>query len=395
MKKASFILYKKAMLLCTVILFALPQFTKAQRPGNNIVSPEVLSDKSIIFRLKVANADSVQVFGSWPSQFKNSIPMVKHDSVYEVKVGPLPSGMYEYEFVLNGVHILDPSNDKVTRDGPWIMNKLMVPGGDADVIDAKAVPHGQVTAVWYSSPTIGMDRRMFIYTPPGYEKDKKSYPVLYLLHGGGGDEDVWLSRGRANYIVDNLIASGKAVPMIVVITNGNPNTPAAPLDRSLSTAPIPQGIGSMASGKFEESLVKDVMPYIEKNYRVIKDADYRAITGFSMGGFQTENITNANPTMFKYIGVMSMGLFSSFGNNPNPSYNKDKHVTQLKALVASKPKVYWIGIGKEDFLYGTVTKLRSLYDEVGLKYTYVETEGRHDWNSWRLYLTEFAPLLFK
>jgi enterochelin esterase family protein len=234
---------------------------------------------------------------------------------------------------------------------------------------------------------------MFIYTPPGYEKDKKSYPVLYLLHGGGGDEEVWLSRGRANYILDNLIAAGKAVPMIVVITNGNPSTPGAPLDRPLAIQPATQGIASMASGKFEESLVKDVVPYVEKNYRIIKDADHRAITGFSMGGFQTQNITNSHPGMFQYIGIMSMGLFSSA--RPEMKYNREEHVKQLEALKRSNPKVYWIGMGKDDFLYQSVLKLKALYDEVGFKYTYRENQGRHDWNSWRLYLSEFAPLLFK
>jgi enterochelin esterase family protein len=235
---------------------------------------------------------------------------------------------------------------------------------------------------------------MFIYTPPGYDKDKKKYPVMYLLHGGGGDEEGWLSRGRANYIIDNLIAAGKAVPMIVVITNGNPNTPAAPLDRPADMyGKIPSGIGSMASGKFEESLVKDVVPYIEKNYRVIADADHRAVTGFSMGGFQTQNITNANPTMFKYIGVMSMGLFSSM--RPGSDYSKEKHVAQLKELQKNNPKVYWIAMGREDFLYNSVIKLKELYDEVGFKYTYRENEGTHDWNAWRLYLSEFAPMCFK
>jgi enterochelin esterase family protein len=158
--------------------------------------------------------------------------------------------------------------------------------------------------------------------------------------------------------------------MIVVITNGNPDAVSAPLDRPLNTdlKDMP-GIGGMASGRFEQSLVKDVMPYIEKNYRVIADADHRALTGFSMGGYQTQNITNANPGMFNYAGVMSMGLFSSF-RNTDTSYNKEKHITQLKALMESKPKLYWIGIGKDDFLYATVTKLRSLYDEIGFKYTY-------------------------
>jgi len=218
---------------------------------------------------------------------------------------------------------------------------------------------------------------------------------LYLLHGGGGDEDGWINRGRANYIIDNLISSKEAKPMIVVVTNGNPDAVAAPLDRPLNanTKDVP-GIGGMASQRFEESLVKDVVPYIEKNYRVIGNADNRALTGFSMGGYQTQNITNNYPGMFNYIGVMSMGLFSSFGNNSS-NYNKEKHVAQLQSVMASKPKFYWIGIGKNDFLYGTVTKLRSLYDEIGFKYIYRESEGSHTWKEWRLYLTELATKFFK
>src|SRR5678809_1360705 len=181
-----------------------------------------------------------------------------------------------------------------------------------------------------------------VYTPPGYEQGKAKYPVMYLLHGGGGDEDGWVNRGRANYIIDNLIASKQAVPMIVVITNGNPDAVAAPLDRPTNKdQTVAPGINSMASMRFETSLVKDVVPYIEKNYRVIADADHRAVTGFSMGGYQTQNITNNNPGMFNYIGVMSMGLFSSFRNN-SANYDKDKHVAQLKALMASNPKLYWI-----------------------------------------------------
>ncbi|MBI3719611.1 MAG: esterase [Sphingobacteriales bacterium] len=393
MKKTNIVL-NCLIVVWLIILIMMPQHTMSQRQPGNIISPEILPDNSVIFRIKAPNANSAQVSGTWATGKMTT--MEKKDSVFEVKIGPLSSDMYEYDIILDGIPILDPTNNMVTRDGAWIQNRLMIPGVMADIIDVKPVPHGDVKAVWYNSPAIGGERRMFIYTPPGYDKNKKKYPVMYLLHGGGGDEEVWLSRGRANYILDNLIATGKAEPMIVVITNGNPNTPAAPLDRPAEMQnKIQGGIASMASGKFEESLVKDVMPYIEKNYRVIADADHRAITGFSMGGFQTQNITNANPAMFKYIGVMSMGLFSSFGNNPNPNYNKNQHVAQLKALIAAKPKVYWIGIAKSDFLYGTAVKLRSLYDEVGLKYIYRENEGTHDWNSWRLYLSEFAPLCFK
>jgi enterochelin esterase-like enzyme len=363
-----------------------------QRPGA-MATPEIKPDNTVVFRVKAPNATSASVAGSFPSSFARTVPMIKKDSVFEVTVGPLPSDMYEYDIILDGVPMLDPGNNGVTRDGAWIQSRLLIPGGQGDLYDVRAVPHGDIKGVWYPSPAIGMERRMFIYTPPGYDKNTtKKYPVMYLLHGGGGDEEAWLSRGRANYVLDNLIAAGKAVPMIVVITNGNPKTPGGPLDRPVATAKDASGIGPMASGKFEESLVKDVVPYIEKNYRTINDADHRAVTGFSMGGYQTQNITAAYPDKFKYIGVMSMGLFSSV--RPE-GYNKDLHVKQLKELQKNNPKVYWVAIGRQDFLYESVVKLKELYDEIGFKYTYRENEGTHDWNSWRLYLTEFAPMCFK
>ncbi|MEI9921962.1 MAG: alpha/beta hydrolase-fold protein [Bacteroidota bacterium] len=385
---------KQTILPILVLLLAFSiNIIYAQRPGV-MADPEIQPDKSVIFRVKAPHATTAMVSGSFPSSFARNVPMVKKDSIFEVTIGPLPSDMYEYDIILDGVPMLDPGNPAVTRDGSWIQSRLLIPGGQGDLYDVKAVPHGDIKAVWYPSPVIGTERRMFIYTPPGYDKDPtKKYPVMYLLHGGGGDEEVWLSRGRANYILDNLIAAGKAVPMIVVITNGNPKTPAAPLDRPVTTVKDASGgIGPMASGKFEESLIKDIIPYIEKNYRAIADADHRAVTGFSMGGYQTQNITAAYPDKFRYIGVMSMGLFSSV--RPE-GYNKEHHVKQLAALQKNNPKVYWIAIGRQDFLYNSVIKLKELYDEIGFKYTYRENEGTHDWNSWRLYLSEFAPMCFK
>lgn len=393
MKRKAFNLRAEKFVLLLLIVFALPAWLKAQMRSVNL-PPEIQADNSVIFRIKAPDAKKVILLGTWPpSMYEFTVPMTKKDSVWEVKIGPLPSAMYEYRYLIDGISTTEPGNSFVTRDGVNIENRLMVPGPQADLYDAKNVPHGQVTEVWYPSPTLSSERRMSIYTPPGYEKSNKHYPVLYLLHGAGGDEEVWVSRGRANYIIDNLIAAGKAVPMIVVITNGNPNTPAAPLDRSYSTKVNDNIMGGMSSQKFEESLVKDVIPYIEKNYRVIADADHRAITGFSMGGYQTQNITNSNPDKFKYIGVMSMGLFSSAAQNMK--YDREANVKQLQALKAANPKVYWIAIGKADFLYQSVVKLRALYDEVGLKYTYKETDHHHEWNAWRMYLADFAPMCFK
>lgn len=383
------------MMKKTLILAFFLGISNLGQAQERIVSPEILPDNSVVFRIKAPSAKTVNVVGTFTPKIV-PVPMTKNsEGVFEVKVGPIASNMYEYRFLVDSTFTLDPSNSAVTRDGTWIENRLLVPGELGDILATQNVPHGQVSAVWYDSPTLGTSRKMHVYTPPGYEKGDKSYPVMYLLHGGGGDEDGWINRGRANYILDNLIASGKAVPMIVVVTNGNPDAVAAPLDTPLAHASkITAGIGSMASKKFEESLVKDVIPYIESHYRVIADADHRAITGFSMGGYQTQNITNANPGMFNYIGVMSMGLFSSFRGTPG-TYDRDQHIAQLKALKATQPKLYWIGIGKDDFLFETVKELKKLYDEIGFPYQYRESEGLHTWYEWRLYLSELAPMFFK
>ena len=178
--------------------------------------------------------------------------------------------------------------------------------------------------------------------------------------------------------------------MIVVMPNGQPNCVGAPLHRPYS-AEQTSGIIPMVSGAFEASLVNDIIPYVEKHYRVKANPDHRAIAGFSMGGFHTQIITNNNPGTFRYIGVMSMGLYNEL---PGVEYSRDQHLSQLKALKNAHPKLYWIGMGTEDFLYQRIPKLLKLYDEIGLEYTYRENAGRHNWNSWRLYLTEFAPLLF-
>ena len=362
------------------------------RRPDNIRSPEILDDNSVIFRVQAEDAGSVKLSGTWPENFERTIPMEKKDStLYEVKIGPLPSDMYEYEFLLDGVPVLDPRNRAVTHDGPWIMNRLLVPGKQAELYEVNQVPHGKVTAVWYPSPTIGEDRRMVIYTPPGYDSEDQQYPVLYLLHGGGGDEEVWLSRGRANYILDNLIAAGEAQPMILVMPNGHPNCAGGPLHRPYSIEHTP-GINRMVSGKFEASLINDIVPFIEKNYRVKANPDQRAISGLSMGGYHTQMITNSNPGTFKYIGVMSMGLYNEL---PGVAYRREQHLSQLEELKNTHPKLYWIGMGRKDFLYQHISKLLEIYDEVGLEYHYRESAGQHDWNSWRLYLTEFVPLLFK
>lgn len=395
MEKVVFLDRIRLILIIWSGILLLSSHAWAQRTPPTYRTVELQPDRSVIFKLKAPQATQVLVNGTWPAQYQRSVVMERKDSLFEAKVGPLPADAYEYEFIVDGIPTLDPHSSLVTRDGPWIQNFLLVPGPESLAYEAQDVPHGTVSAIWYPATTLNMTRRLHVYFPPGYFESKRKYPVMYLLHGGGGDEEGWLDRGRAHHILDNLISNGQCEPMVVVITNGNPQYPAAPLSRSLSRPIVVQaGIASMASRKFETSLVQDVIPFIEQNFRVHTDATHRAITGFSMGGYQTQNITNANPEMFKYIGVMSMGLFSSALRGAS-DYVKEDHVRQLKALQAAGPIVYWIGMGKDDFLFQSGVKLRELYDEVGFKYTYRENDGSHDWTSWRLYLKEFAALCFK
>lgn len=384
---------KVLQLLLLLVGAALSAPLLAQQPAERIVSPDVQADGSVVFRVMAPDAHSVELFGTWMPGAQDRIALTKDDEgLFEAHVGPLDSDLYVYVYFVDGVKMLDPNNGIVVRDGGYIESRLAIPGDRADLYDVKDVPHGTLRTVWYPSPTIGTQRRMIVYTPPGYDSSTALYPVLYLLHGGGGDEEAWISRGRTNYILDNLIASGEADPMIVVITNGIPSNQAAPGDRPMfqTTATGGSGIRAMTTGQFETSLVQDIMPFVESNFRVVADPGHRAIAGLSMGGYHTQNITNANPGLFDYIGVWSMGLADAFGN-----YDRERHVAQLEALRDSKPKLYWIGCGKTDFLIEGVTRLRALYDEVNFPYTYRESEGGHSWNNWRLYLSEVAPLLFK
>jgi enterochelin esterase-like enzyme len=356
-----------------------------------IKSAEILPDNSVIFRLLSKDAGTIAVSGDWMPGFGTSVPMVKNDTnLWSLTVGPLKPELYSYTFLIDGVRVIDPNNPQVKRDGSRNESMFMIPGAESDLYTVKNVPHGTLTKVWYESPTLKLTRRMYVYTPAGYEDNQVKYPVFYLLHGGGGDEDAWTTLGRTCQIMDNLISQGKAKPMIVVMPNGNPGQAAAFTD-----APVVQAVSApydMGMGLFEESMVKDIIPYVESHYRVIADRDNRALAGLSMGGMQTLTLTGNYPYMFGYIGVMSMGLVdvSTMGLKPDPDQD-----TKFEALKNSGFKLYWVGVGKDDFLYKSVQSLRTSLDKHGLKYIYRESTGGHSWANWRIYLSEFAPQLFR
>jgi len=388
MKNKLFILIGGCILLLLPGFLANAQFQR----GPRIVSPEINSNNSVTFRLLAPEASKVTISGNWMSGWGTQVALIKGDSgIWSVSTDVLPPEFYTYSFFVNGVKTLDLANPQVVRDGTRFENVVIVPGKESDVYTVKDVPHGVLSKVWYTSSTLELYRRMYIYTPPGYAESNERYPVFYLLHGAGGDEDAWTTLGRAPYILDNLIAEGKAKPMIVVMTNGNAWSAAAPGDEPKTDAAAPD-FSQMAQGGFEKSLVNDVIPFIEKNYRTLTDKNNRAIAGLSMGGMHTQNITNANPGKFGYIGVMSMGLM----NDPRwVKYNEEEHKKQILVLKDSGVKLYWIGVGKDDFLYEGVTNLRKLYDDLGFPYEYRESTGGHTWTNWRIYLSELAPKLFK
>ena len=407
---------KKITFLATALLMSLGSFAQQALFDNApVISPEVNANHTVTFRLKAPNAQKVQVTGDFLAPKTIDTPLGKYDApgvadmtkdekgVWTFTSQLLSPELYSYNFLLDGVKIVDPGSVYITRDITSETNIFILSdkkGDCGDLYTVNEVPHGNVSKVWYDSPTLKMQRRMTVYTPAGYDKGK-DYPVLYLLHGAGGDEDAWTTLGRAQHILDNLIATGKAKPMVVVMTNGNPNCQAAPGEWSAGQY-IPSFYGyqgAKPAATMDESF-PDVMNYVESHYKVAKDKAHRAICGLSMGGGHSFDISRRFPTKFHYIGLFSAGLHvSTTGDFRNDFYKQlqgnEEAKTQLATLFKNKPKLYWIGMGKTDFLYKSSADLCRYFDEKGYKYTYLETEGGHIWRNWRVYLTEFAQKIFK
>jgi enterochelin esterase-like enzyme len=313
-----------------VTLLAIPGMAQAPQPNAvatspKLNSPDIASDHTVTFRLYGPKATTVTLNASWHGA--TDLSMIKDDAgVWNIIVGPLPPQMYGYWYMVDGVRALDPSNSETERDGSRYNSMLMISGPESAVWDFKNVPHGTLEQIWYPSPTLGLNqRRMYVYLPPDYLKNTTAkYPVLYLLHGGGGDEDAWTVMGRATVIMDNLIAASKAVPMIVVMPNGNAMQavsqgfgfgPTPSLTQVNASLPNPMGQNphtqcgprpaTAYEGSYPQSIVNDLIPFVEKTYRVIPDKAHRAIAGLSMGRAQTIITTNHNPDLFSYIGAFS------------------------------------------------------------------------------------------
>ena len=371
------------ILMLTACLSAAAQ--QALGPGSGIVSPEINPDHSVTFRLRAPKAVKVQVRGDFAAR---PCEMTEGEGgVWTYTTEPLEGELYSYNFVVDGQRMLDPSNVYMNRDVATWTNIFTLSAKEGDkgwYYEVHDVPHGTVSHVWYDSPTLKMKRRLTVYTPAGYEDSPKTkYPVLYLLHGSGGDEDAWSDLGRTAQILDNLIAEGKAKPMIVVMPNGVYFNQAAPGAAINMFQPTMTNSRSQSTIEIENSF-PDVMNFVEKHYQVAKGAANTAVAGLSMGGRQSAMLSLHYPKSFGYVGMFS------------GTATVEDNEAALAALFAAKPKLFWVGVGKDDTsIRATSLKLKEYCDEHGYPMTYYESDGAHIWRNWRVYLTVFAQKLFK
>ncbi len=366
--------------------------------GTQLASPQIGDDAVVTFRYHNPSAKNVKVTGDFKARDEGdsvagTIELTRGaDGTWEGSTGvPLAPELYSYAFEVDGVRTNDPSNVYIARDVSTLSNIFIVDGGPDGLYGVQDVPHGTVSKTWYHSDMTGTDRRLTVYTPAGYETSGRNYPVLYLLHGMGGDENAWSELGRATQILDNLIASGKARPMIVVMPNGNVDTAAAPGESSLGlTLPDPNLPHTM-DGSFEQAF-PEIVEFIDANYRTRRDKMSRAVAGLSMGGFHSLHISKDYPELTGYVGLFSAAVWP---HNPESASRYADMEEKIVRQFENPPMLYWIAIGKDDFLYDTNVRFRELLDRNNIPYTYTESDGGHIWRNWRRYLAAFLPLLFR
>jgi enterochelin esterase-like enzyme len=357
-------------------------------PNDTLVSPEVLTDHRVTFRIYAPKASEITLRGDWMDA-PEPLRLTKDDKgVWSATTGPLVPDFYSYTFTVDGVRVVDPKNAMIKQGITSLDSMFFVPGPEAVFEDSQPVPHGEIRQVWYQSSTLGMQRRMHVYMPPGYEGGNARYPVFYLLHGGGDEDSGWSTIGRAGFIIDNLLAEKKAKPMIVVMPNGSLPRPPSPAP---GTAPDPAAMAALQE-RFTNELLKDVVPFVEKNYRVLTGRENRAIAGLSMGGGQTLRVVTTNPDQFAYVGVWSAGV------NPQASADFEKRSAAFLEnadRINRQIRLFSISAGDKDFALGGSKHLSELLDKRGIKREVHISGGGHTWINWRHYLNDFAPHLFR
>lgn len=358
-----------------------------------VVSPQINEDNSVTFRLRADAAGHVTVIGDWAANGGRGEMTRNADGVWTYTTPVLPSEMYTYRLDVDGVVNLDPLNPFTRRDVGNVYSVFYIGGGCGDYYQVHDVPHGDVVTTWYHSDSAGADRRLSVYLPPCYGKEGRKYPVLYLLHGSGGDETAWLDLGHVARIMDNLIARGEAEPMIVVMPNGNFSKQAAPGEtpENLAFRPVMTNMLTDYKNGAYEMAFTEIIGFIDNKYSTIPDRQHRAIAGLSMGGFHSLYIALNYPGWFDYVGLFSAGLMTDLNTDREAYRDEDAKLARLSELGY---KLFWIGIGKDDFLYEANTDFRKRLDSMGFDYIYHESERGHIWANWRQYLLLFVPQLF-
>jgi enterochelin esterase family protein len=378
--------------LLTVSAFTIfaQQPQRQPTPNDTLVSPEVHADKRVTFRIYAPKASEVTVGGDWIPQGLGTGGKLARDEqgVWAMTIGPLPPDFYSYSLVVDGVRTLDPKNAMIKQGVTSVDNMFFVPGSEAAYQDNGAVPHGEMRKVWYQSSTLGEQRRLHVYTPPGYDSGKAKYPVFYLLHGGGDEDSGWSTIGRAGFILDNLIAAKKAKPMIVVMPNGSlPRPPVVP------GAPPNPAANAAFQERFASELLKDVVPFVEKNFRVLTGSANRALAGLSMGGGQTMRTVALHPDQFGYVGVWSAGVaVATTADFEQRSEAFLKNADQVNKTV----KLFEISCGDKDTLAFAGSKnLDEVLKKHNIKHETHISGGGHTWINWRQYLNAYAQKLFR
>ncbi len=374
-----------------------PAGQTAPGPGRGpapLVTPEVRTDRTVTFRFRAPDAKQVTLIGELDGK---TYPMTKDEAgVWSITVGPWAPDVYNYQFNVDGIVAMDPVNPSVKLGfgafPPANLVEVPTTDGALAFYDAKNVPHGTVRIETYHSKSLGVPRTLWIYTPPGYDSGNQRYPVLYLLHGAGNVDSSWMMTGRANLILDNLIAEGKARPMIIVNPLGYARQGVS-LGPEITGTPTPgagltaqAGIPPQTVG-FANDLLKDVLPFVESKFRTMRGPENRALGGLSMGGGHTVQIGLNNTDTFRSLVVMSAGAQNA--ETTYPAFFADA------AAINKKMKLLWIGVGKDDFALNGSNALAASLKTAGINHTFRLTEGRHEWVIWRHYLNEVAPLLFR
>jgi enterochelin esterase-like enzyme len=368
--------YASTVLACAASVSAQPP---AAPPS--VVSPEIAANSDVTFRLRAPSAQRIELVsgGDIPGvPMQGGLPLANGaDGVFSVELPALASGAYRYRFIVDGVATSDPSNPATSETNGNAWSLFYVPG--APFMDTQRVAHGAVAEVHYYSTVLNRTRRMHVYTPPGYERNRDVYPVFYLLHGAFDGDDSWSTVGRAGFILDNLIAAKDARPMIVVMPDGH-------------TGRFGGGVGGLKMTDFVREFTRDIKPHVETNYRIRGGPTSTAIAGLSMGGAQTLDIVFGNLTSYGYVGVFSSGVF---GIGENSDW-ETRHLAELDDGALKRDlDLVWFSTGKDDFLLDTTKATVAMLEKHDFDVVYEESAGGHTWINWREYLTKFAPQLFR